>query len=98
MKISFDTINRYLVLAKLHACGVSKNDFNLIMSYIPNRYKRTKINGEYSGWEQLLTGVPQGSVLGPLQFNIYLNDLLYAVENTEICNFADDTTPYFQWL
>ena len=51
-------------------------------------------NGEYSSWKELLTGVPQGSVLGPLLFNVYLNDLLYAVRNTEICYFADDTTPH----
>ena len=81
---AFDTINHDLLLAKLHAYGVGKNALKLIMSYLRNRYQRTKVNGEYSSWEELLTGVPQGSVLGPLLFNIYLNYLLYAVENTEI--------------
>ena len=52
------------------------------------------MNGAYSTWEELLTGVPQGSVLGPLLFNIYLNDMFYIIERTEICNFADDTTPH----
>ena len=47
----------------------------------------------FSSWAELLTGVLQGSVLGPLLFNTYLNDLFCAVENSEICNFADDTTP-----
>ena len=63
-------------------------------NYLRNRYQRTKVNGEYSSWEELLTDVPQGSVLGPLLFNIILNDLLYAVENAEIYNFSDDTTPH----
>ena len=55
------------------------------MSYLRNRYQRTKVRGEFSAWEELLTWVPQGSVLGPLLF--------YAVEDTDICNFADDTNP-----
>ena len=53
-----------------------------------------KINSAFSSWEELTQAVPQGSVLGPLLFNIYLNDLFYLSECTEVCNFADDATFY----
>ena len=92
---AFDTRNHDLLLAKLHAYGASKNALKLMMSCLRNRYQRTKVNSEYSSWEELLTGVPQGSVLAPLLLNTYLNYLLSAVENAEIFNFADDTTSRF---
>ena len=82
------------MIAKLHAYGVRRKSLKLLKDYLSSRYQRTKVNGAYSTWEELLTGVPQGSVLGPLLFNIYLNDMFYIIERTEICNFADDTTPY----
>ena len=65
----------------------------LIFSYISDRWQRTKINLSFSSWSELLQGVPQGSVLGPILFNFYLNDLFYFL-HCDICNFADDATPF----
>ena len=86
---AFDTINYDLLIAKLPSYGFDKSSLKLLFSYLNNRWNRAKINQNFSSWEEM---VPQGLVLGPLLFNTYLNDLLYLIESTEVCNFADDTT------
>ena len=89
---AFDALNHELLTARLSAYDFDNESLKLIRSYLTNRWQRTKMNKSFSRWTELLQGVPQGSVLGLLLFNIYLNDLFFLVDYTEVCNFADDNT------
>ena len=86
---AFDCLPINLLLAKLHAYSVDRNSLLLIQNYLSNRKQRVKVKGHYSSWVNIGQGVPQGSIVGPLLFNISLNDIFY---NLTEGNFADDNT------
>ena len=82
-------------LSKAFDCyGVSSSALNVISSYLKHRTQRTKINDCFSTRSNIEYGVPQGSILGPLLFNINVIDLFHECKENDIANYADDTTPY----
>ena len=91
---AYDCIPHDLLIAKLEAYGLDTCALKLVYSYLTNRKQRVKVGSAYSTFQNISTGVPQGSVLGPLLFNIFINDLFFTDLESEICNFADDTTIY----
>ena len=89
-----DYINHPLLVAKMYNYGVSPLSINMIFSYLNNRTHRTKVKECFSERSWIEYGVSQGSIVGPLLFNIDLIDLFYECEESNIASYADDTTLY----
>ena len=91
---AFDCVNHDLLVAKLYAYGVDFPALKLIFSYLNGRKQKVRISNTFSSLKDIKYGVPQGSVLGPLLFNIYICDLFFYIKDWQVANYADDTTPY----
>ena len=91
-KKAFDTVDHNRLLFKLHKYGIRGPALELFRSYLHNRFQYVSIDDECSELNAIQYGVPQGSILGPLLFNLYINDLHYFLDQSLLTHFADDTT------
>ena len=91
---AFDSVCHPLLLAKFKAYGFTRDALEIRTAYLMGQRQRVKIDGVHSTWRNIKTGVPQGSLLGPLLFNMYVYDLNYFITNTSLRLYADDTTQY----
>ena len=89
---AFDCLPHGLLIAKLHAYGLSTAACHLMFSYLKGRRQRVKISNSRSSWKLLTKGVPQGSILGPFLFNVFMNDLFLFIQNCKLYNYADDNS------
>ena len=91
---AFDCISNELLIAKLNAYGCDETSLKVIISYLKNRTQTTKVGASFSKLLNIIYGVPQGSILGPLLFIIYFCDLFIAIKDVNFSSYADDTTPF----
>ena len=89
---AFDCLPHNLLTAKLAAYGLDRNALKLIASYLKDRKQAVKIKGYIGVFKLIISGMPQGSMLDPILFNIFINDLFYLIHSENLHNFADDKT------
>ena len=89
---AFDCIPHDFLIVKMEGYGFSKDFLTFLYLYLKQRKQSVKINNVRSMFQILLSGVPKVSILGPLLFNIFINDLFYFIEKAQLLNLTDDNT------
>ena len=89
---AFDCVPHDLLIAKMHAYGFDIETLILFFTYLKDRKQGVKVNNTIHSFMTMVSGVPQGSILGPMLFNLFINDITYFFENSDLINYADDNT------
>ena len=82
------------MIAKLEVYGLDNDSLNVLLGYLSFRKQRNKVGSASSKWSKIRHGIPQGSILGPLLFNIFINDIFLILEQSDSCNLGDDNALY----
>ena len=96
LKKAFDTVNINILLEKLQKYGIRHKAHKMLSSYLSSRTQKVNIRNTYSAYKDITMGVPQGSILGPILFIIYINDLPNLSANMTCLSYADDTAIIFK--
>ena len=91
LRKAFDTVDHNILVRKLECYGIDELNLQWCVNYLTNRFQSTLANGKLSSSKEITCGVPQGSVLGPLFFILYVNDMQNAVQKANVQLYADDT-------
>ena len=93
--LCFDCMPHDPLIGKFKAYDVQDQSIRIIKSYLTDREQRVQIGNVHSSWTITNQGWPQGSVLGPIFFNIFINDIFYFIKRARLTNYADDNTLSF---